>query len=83
MSTVVHASTAERIAHYAELWREAEKAAIGNRHSNDLQQAEYRARQALRHAVDIATRGSCVPKCEIPPAAAQSATTPAVDVDHG
>jgi hypothetical protein len=58
MSAVVHATAGERIAHYAQLWRKAEKLAIGDRTCRELQRAEYRARQALRQAVDVATRGS-------------------------
>lgn len=83
MSAVVHATDIERMAHYAQLWREADKLAIGDRSCRDLQRAEYRARQALRQAVDVATRGFCASECENPPAAAQFATTPAGDVDHG
>lgn len=81
--SAVHATGIERIAHYAQLWREAEKLAIGDRSCRDLQRAEYRARQALRQAVDVATRGFCAPECEKSPVVAQSATTPAGDVDHG
>jgi hypothetical protein len=83
VSAVVHATPAERIAHYAQLWREAEKLAIGNKACHELQRAEYHARRVLRHAVDVATRGTCSPECENPPAQAQSATTPPADVDHG
>ncbi|WUR14706.1 hypothetical protein E7V67_006245 [[Empedobacter] haloabium] len=64
MSAVVHATAIERIAHYAQLWRDAEKAAIGDRSDKQLQRAEYQARQALRLAVDIAARSSCAPECK-------------------
>jgi hypothetical protein len=46
----------ERVAWFARVWRQAEKAAIGDRSDEQKQRAEYWARQTLRQAVDMAER---------------------------
>jgi len=50
------ATDVEKIAWYAQVWRQADKEAIADRRSVRKQQAEYRARSRLREAVDIAIR---------------------------
>lgn len=44
----------QHICRQAVIWRQADKAAIANKGDVDKQRAEYRARQDLRRAVDIA-----------------------------
>jgi hypothetical protein len=45
---------AEKITWYAQVWRQADKAAIADKRSGAKRQAEYRARRQLRAAVDDA-----------------------------
>ena len=51
-----NASPDEKIAWFARVWRQAEKAAIGDRSDEQKQRAEYWARQTLRQAIDMAER---------------------------
>jgi hypothetical protein len=51
-----HATDVEKIAWYAQVWRRADKEAIGDRRNVRKQRAEYRARSQLREAVDLAIR---------------------------
>jgi hypothetical protein len=50
------ATEAEKIAWYAQVWRQADKEAIADRRSVQKQRAEYGARRRLREAVDLAIR---------------------------
>lgn len=50
------ATECEKIAWYAQAWRQADKEAIADRRSVQKQRSEYRARQRLREAVDLAIR---------------------------
>ncbi len=44
----------QHISRHARIWRKADKAAIANKGDVQKQREEYRARQDLRRAVDIA-----------------------------
>ncbi len=50
------ATDVEKIAWYAQLWRQADKEAIADRRNVQKQRAEYRARGRLREAIDMAIR---------------------------
>ena len=50
------ATDVEKIAWYAQVWRQADREAIGDRRDVRKQRAEYRARSRLREAVDMAIR---------------------------
>ena len=51
-----HATEVEKIAWYAQVWRQADKEAIADRRSVQKQRAEYGARRRLREAGDLALR---------------------------
>lgn len=46
----------EKIVWFARVWRQADKDAIANKREEQLQRAEYWARQLLRQAIDAAAR---------------------------
>jgi len=46
----------ERVAWFARVWRQADKEAIADRSDEPKKRAEYWARSALRHAIDMAER---------------------------
>lgn len=56
MTQVGQATDIEKIAWYAQVWRQADKDAIADRGDVQKQRAEYRVRRRLREAVDIAIR---------------------------
>ena len=47
----------EKIAWFAQVWRQADKDAIADRNNDQKKRAEFWARQALRQAIDMAARG--------------------------
>lgn len=51
-----HATDAEKVAWYAQIWRQADKEAIADKRSGLKKQAEYWARRQLRAAIDDALR---------------------------
>lgn len=51
-----HATDAEKVAWYAQIWRQADKEAIADKSSGLKRQAEYWARRQLRAAIDDALR---------------------------
>jgi hypothetical protein len=51
-----HATDAEKVAWYAQVWRQADKEAIADKRSGLKRQAEYWARRQLRAAIDDALR---------------------------
>ncbi|MVW64540.1 hypothetical protein GPY61_31970 [Massilia sp. NEAU-DD11] len=65
---------AEKISWYAQIWRQADKAAIADKCSGSKRQAEYRARRQLRAAVDDALRRAA----RSSPAAGSAGQAPAV-----
>ena len=50
------ATDVEKIVWYAQVWRQAEKEAIGDRRDVRKQRVEYRARCRLREAIDMTIR---------------------------
>lgn len=56
MTQVRQATDIEKIAWYAQVWRQADKDAIADKRNVQKQRAKYRARRRLREAVDIAIR---------------------------
>lgn len=51
-----HATDAEKITWYAQVWRQADKEAIADKRNGLKRQAEYWARRQLRAAIDDALR---------------------------
>lgn len=58
---VTEATPEERVLHLARKWRDCDKAAAANRQNHQASTAEYRARQALRAAIDRLPRSSSKP----------------------
>lgn len=48
------ASPDEKIVHYAKEWRQCDKQKVADRQDPEKSRAEFRARQQLRHVIDLA-----------------------------